>query len=312
MNWKLKATIQNAIAFLPSAASYDAYYWVQRHFGGLRQVNPTSRLIAGIETWKRIQRHDHSPSGKVFLEIGTGRIPLVPLAYWLMGAESTISIDLNPYLKEELIAESLRYIPLNEDKILKLFGSLIDRRRFKDLLHFAKSPKLSTNEFLDLCQVNYIAPGDAADTRLPDNSIDFHTSYTVFEHIPPNVLINILKEGNRIIKDTGLFVHNIDYSDHFSHSDKNISAINFLQFDDDEWTRYAGNRYMYMNRLRHDDFISIFESVGHYILEAQPDIDLRSEYLLRTKKLRLNETFSSKTMEVLATSKAWIMTEKNG
>lgn len=312
MHWKLKAKIQNAISVLPSAASYEAYYWVQRHFGGLRRAVPTSRFIAAIETWKRIQSKERSPTGKVFLEVGTGRVPLVPIAYWLMGAESTITIDLNPYLKEELIAEHLHYLSESEDEILALFGSLIDRKRFNALISFGAKSKISVTELLDLCQIVYISPGDAANTNLPEQHIDFHTSYTVFEHIPPNVLVNILREGNRIIKNNGLFVHRIDYSDHFSHSDKSISAINFLQYSDDEWAKYAGNRYMYMNRLRHDDFLALFESVGQQVVEVEPNMDRRSEELLKTKALSINDRFNSKTHEVLAISGAWILTEKNG
>lgn len=180
---------------------------------------------AGIKTWKQIQSLDCSPSGKVFFEIGTGRVPLAPLAYWLMGAEYTITIDLNQYLKEELIIENLRYIAENEEEILKLFGSLIDKDRLNSLLSFVKESNFSMTEFFDLCRIKYIAPGDAADTDLPDKSIDFHTSYTVFEHIPIEVLRKIIREGDRIIRENGLFVHRIDYSDHFSHSDKKISAI---------------------------------------------------------------------------------------
>lgn len=311
MHWKLKATIQNVTSLLPSAASYEAYYWVQRHLGGLRRVVPTSRFIAAIETWKRIQSQERSPKGKLFLEVGTGRVPLVPIAYWLMGAESTITIDLNPYLKEELIAEHLRYISANQGEILALFGSLIDRRRFNALVSIGTKSKLSATELLDLCQIVYIAPGDAANTHLPEQHIDFHTSYTVFEHIPPNVLVDILREGNRVIKNNGLFVHCIDYSDHFSHSDKSISAINFLQYGDNEWEKYAGNRYMYMNRLRHDDFLALFESVGQQVVEVEPNIDRRSEELLKTKRLSLNDRFRSKTKEVLAIRGAWILTEKN-
>ncbi|MBI4653899.1 MAG: hypothetical protein HY752_02755 [Nitrospirae bacterium] len=312
MHWKLKSKIQNAISRLPSAASYEAYYWVQRHFGGLRQVVPTSRFIAAIETWKRIQNQERSPTGKVFLEVGTGRVPLVPIGYWLMGAESTITIDLNPYLKGELIAEHLRYVSEHEDEILALFGSLIDRRRLNVLVRFGTKSKLSATELLDLCQIVYIAPGDAANTNLPEQHIDFHTSYTVFEHIPPNVLVDILREGNRIIKKECLFVNRIDYSDHFSHSDKSISAINFLQYSDNEWAKYAGNRYMYMNRLRHDDFLALFESVGQQVVEVEPNIDRRSEELLKTKGLSLNDRFSPKTIEVLAISGAWMLTQKNG
>lgn len=312
MHWKLKATIQNTISLLPSETSYQAYYWLQRRYGGLRRVNPSSRLVAGIETWKRILGQNHSPLGKVFFEVGTGRVPLAPLSYWLMGAGRTITIDLNPYLKEELIFEHLRYISENEQEILTLFGSLVDRTRFDDLMKLARSQKLSVAKFLDLCQITYIAPGDAAHTNLPKQHIDFHTSYTVFEHIPPNVLVDILKEGNRIIKENGLFVHRIDYSDHFSHSDKNISAINFLQFSDDAWAKYAANRYMYMNRLRHDDALHLFESSGHTINSTEPTVDKRSEDLLRVQGVGLDKRFSSKPKEILAISGSWIVTEKNG
>lgn len=312
MHWKLKAKIQNAISLLPSSASYTAYYWIQRRFGGLRQVNPISRFTAAIETWKRIQGQHYIPSGKVFLEVGTGRVPLVPLAYWLMGAEKTITIDLNPYLKADLVSESLQYISENEEKILRLFGSLIHKERFEELLTFSRRSHLSVSAFLDLCRVDYIAPGDATDTHLPDHSIDFHTSYTVFEHISLEVLKRILEEGNRIIKSDGLFIHRIDYSDHFSHSDKRISAINFLRYSDDEWKRYAENRYMYMNRLRHDDFVNLFESVGHSVVEAQPDIDQRLQEFLRRGSIQLHESFSSKSEDVLAVTGAWIMSKKNG
>jgi SAM-dependent methyltransferase len=310
MHWKLKSKIQNAIAFLPSAASYEAYYWIQRYFGGLRQASPTSRLIAAIETWKRIQRQERSPEGKVFLEVGTGRVPLVPISYWLMGAGKTITIDLNPYLREELVVENLRYISDNKDEISTLFGSLIDEGRLDALADLGSQSKISIANLFDLCQIVYIAPGDAANTNLPEQHIDFHTSYTVFEHIPPNILADILREGNRIIKNNGLFVHRIDYSDHFSHSDTSISAINFLQYSDSEWEKLAGNRYMYMNRLRHDDFLALFKSSGQKIVEVEPNIDRRSEELLKTNDLSLDDRFSSKTKEILAISGAWIVTQK--
>ena len=90
MKWKVKAKIQNTISLFPSALSYSIYYWIQRHFGGLKKKSPVVRLTNGIETWKHIQNENIDPIGKVFLEIGTGRVPVVPIAYWLMGAEKII------------------------------------------------------------------------------------------------------------------------------------------------------------------------------------------------------------------------------
>jgi hypothetical protein len=248
----------------------------------------------------------------VFFEVGTGRVPLVPLAFWLMGAEKTITVDLNPYLKTDLIFESLRYIATHRDEIRTLFGDFLDKGRFQSLLEFAETADFSSGAYLRLCRIDYIAPGNAASTGLPPQSIDFHTSYTVFEHIPPGVLIQIVKEGNRLISSTGLFVHRIDYSDHFSHSDQKISAINFLQFSDDKWSRYAGNRYMYMNRLRHDDFLSLFESSGQYILDTEQDTDQRSLGLLRNGALQIDEKFSEKSKEVLSVTGSWIVSKKRG
>ncbi|MDJ0595547.1 MAG: methyltransferase domain-containing protein [Pleurocapsa sp. MO_226.B13] len=311
MHWKLKAAIQNSISLLPSSASYAAYYWIQKRFGGLKSFNPMSRLSAGVETWRYILQQGHEPSGKTFLEVGTGRVPFVPLAYWLMGAKKTITIDLNPYMKSELIVDSLDRIKKNREEILNFFGSLIDRKRFNRLLEFCDHSQPTEEEFLDLCQIDYIAPGDAANTPLPDCSIDYHTSYAVFEHIPQEVLKEILEEGNRITKNNGLFVHRIDYSDHFSHSDKSISAINFLQYSDAEWKRYAGNRYMYTNRLRHDDFVNLFVSVGHEVIESKFNIlEQRMRERVKSGDFTLDKKFSSKPEEILAIIGAWIITQK--
>ena len=36
-NWKVKAFVQNCIAGLPEAVSYETYFQMQRHFGGLKK-----------------------------------------------------------------------------------------------------------------------------------------------------------------------------------------------------------------------------------------------------------------------------------
>ena len=312
MRWKWKARLQNLIARLPSSVSYAVYYWLQRNFGGLRHPNPVSRLTAGVRTWKRIQQNGGVPQGKVFFEVGTGRDPLVPLAFWLMGAEKTISVDLNPYLKEELILESLDYISENRSEIQQLFGDLLDQNRLDQLLEFNRTADRSAADMLRLCRIEYQAPADAAHTDLADESIDFHTSYTVFEHIPAEILRQILEEGNRITRADGMFVHRIDYSDHFSHSDPNICSINFLQYGDAQWDKIAGNRYMYMNRLRHDDVVALFESSGQCIVDASPDIDPRAQQALQQGLLSLDDRFQSKTPDTLSITGAWMVTRRCG
>jgi hypothetical protein len=123
MNWKLKAQLQNLIGILPEKLSYTYYYWLQRNFGSLRdtKLSPVSRLKAGIETCKKIEQLGASPVDSVFLEISTGRRINAPLAFWLLGAKQIFTIDLNPYLKEELVKADLNYIVNNKNEIENLF-----------------------------------------------------------------------------------------------------------------------------------------------------------------------------------------------
>ena len=310
MNWKVKAAIQNAIAALPRQVSYAAYFRMQRLFGGFRSLEPLEHFSAGIAIWRRVLQHGSIPTDKTFFEVGTGHTPIVPLAFWLMGARRTITVDVNPYLKVELVRECLGYVEANQARVIALFGELLHRNRLEELLRFYRRGAFSLKQFLDLCCIDYIEPGDAARTALPPKSIDIHTSYTVFEHIPPGVLQQILEEGLRIVRDDGLFVHMVDYSDHFSHSDPTISAINFLQYSNTEWARYADNRYMYMNRLRHDDTVALFEAAGHEILATTPTVDEVCKEILSAGRLPLNERFSVKTQETLSIRDSWFVSRR--
>lgn len=310
MRWKVKAAIQNTFARLPRSVSYAAYYRMQRLAGGLRTTIPDEHLVAGVETWRRIVEQRRNPRGGFFFEVGTGRAPIVPLAYWLMGAGRTITVDVNPYLKAELVAEALDYVSAQAEHVRRLFGDLLQTHRFEQLLEFHRTGRFSLTRFLELCRIDYIEPGDAAKSGLPPGSIDFHTSYTVLEHIEPEILADILDEGTRIVREDGLFVHMIDYSDHFSHADESISAINFLQYSDAEWNGYADNRYMYMNRLRHDDVMRLFESSGHRVLAVTTHVDDRARALLDAGGLRVDERFRDKSHDILAIRGSWVVSEK--
>ncbi|MGR3302935.1 MAG: methyltransferase domain-containing protein [Candidatus Scalindua sp.] len=170
--------------------------------------------------------------------------------------------------------------------------------------------KMTLDQLFDMINVEYKAPADASNIDLPSKSIDFHVSNTVFEHIQPDVLGNILLEGKRLLKDNGLFIHFIDHSDHFSHSDTSISAINFLKYNESKWNRYAGNRYAYHNRLRIDDFLHLINKVGFTILSTNTKIDERSLEALR-KGYSLDERFINRDEKTNATISTKIVAALN-
>ena len=308
MNWRCKAKIQNLVSLLPTSISYSAYYWIQKHFGEHNRVNTVESLGAGIKICAKIEKVGRCPVGKTFFEIGTGKRINIPLAFWLTGAGKVITVDLNHYLNEELVRADLNYIQTNRDDIERLFEGGIYNNRLDSLLAFT-GKQWQLAGLLKFLGIVYIAPMDAAKLLIPTDSIDFYTSYTVFEHIPLNILKVIIQEGNRIVKNGGLFINLIDHSDHFSHSDRSISSINFLRFSVDEWDKIAGNRFMYMNRLRVDDFHDLFEEMKHKILISESRIDFSALDLLENGDLKLDLAFMSKSKEVLATTGSWIVSE---
>ena len=311
MNWRLKSKIQNMVALLPSSFSYSIYYWMQRHFGSLQNVSPINSFLSGLSVCERIEKVCRSPVGGVFLEVGTGRRVGIPLAFWLLGASKVTTVDVNPYLKEELVRADIEYIRKNPDEIERILDGRLYNDRLNMFLRFTnKSWRL--NDLLEFCGIEYIAPADASKLELPSNSYDFYTSNDVFEHIPKDSFGAILKEGNRLIKKDGIFVHRIDYSDHFSYSDKSISPINFLQFSEEEWRKLAGNRYMYMNRLRVDDFCTLFQAANQKILLIDSDEDSSVPDILKLNNFKLDKQFSGKPEKVLATTGSWFITEKCG
>jgi SAM-dependent methyltransferase len=263
-----------------------------------------------MEIVKKIIRAGESPVNKVFFEVGTGWVPFTPLVLYLAGAKQIITVDLNRYLREELIRESL--YQMSSNKLLALSNIVGGvNSRLDALMEFCRTKKFNLQQFFDLCHITYMAPCDAAKTGLPDKSVDYHVSNAVFEHIPLNVLKDILKEGNRIVKKEGLFIHHIGYADHFWYADKNITAINFLQYSDEEWAKIAGNKHAYVNRLRHDDFIALFKSTGHEIVEIETCKDDAVQKELETGRLQLNEKFKIKGKEILSITESCFTTRYN-
>jgi hypothetical protein len=308
MNWKTKARLQNAVAVLPPRLGNALYYFGQSRFGGLRTARPTSRLEAARDVVGRIESQNRSVSGAAFLEIGTGHQMSLPIGLWLCGAARVLTVDLNRYLRKELVHSDIAYICNHSDEISQIFGERGMAPEFRQRLErLHQWDGVTLDRLLQMMNVTYLAPCDAARLQLPEKSFDYHVSYTVLEHIPPDTMIRIFDEGSRVLKDDGLFVHCIDFTDHCSHADASISSINFLQFGDDRWRKIAGNRFMYHNRIRMDDFEALLREAHLEVYLLEPSVDAHARSLLDKNGLILDQRFHAKSKEVNATSHAWMV-----
>lgn len=309
MNWRVKASIQNTVAKLPPSLANPAYYWLQRRLGLMRRIDPTKRMTGAIEFCEMLERTGSSPLDARFLEVGTGWRVNVPLALWMCGARAVTTVDLNRYLKPELVRLDVRYVREHRAQIEKLVGSRLHDDRIDKLIEFDESP-WDIDELFRFCRFEYVAPGDA--TRLPMDagSLDVEVSYAVLEHIPPATLHAMQSEAHRVLRPGGKVLHRIDLSDHFCRADPSISPLNFLQFDERSWNAVAGNRYVYMNRLRIDDYVRIFEEAGLRVVLCDRFENPRGLEQLRSPGFRVDESFRGKSESDLATTSAWIVAEK--
>ena len=291
-------------ALLPAGGSI--YRFIQKNFGRLK-ANPMSRIPMQIEMSRWIFEMDREVDGKRFFEVGTGHCPIVPIGFFLCGAEEVVTVDLNRRLDIGILEKSLVFMAENRDEIWEYYDGVAKRAVFDERMDLIERLRHSPEKLLSEANIVYLAPTDAAKTKLSDASVDYHISTTVFEHIPKVDIKKILKESRRILKEKGVAIHFIDLSDHFQHTDSSISRINFLRYSDSEWERIAGNEFAYCNRLRASDYLKVFKGLGFTIDRRETLVDQESVRIVSEDKIALHSRFAAYAPEDLCTTSLRIL-----
>jgi SAM-dependent methyltransferase len=295
--------VQDILALIDGQKSCVIHNLAGRIVGSIpKPYNPMNGIFDAVKMLRS------GGGGGIFFEYGTGWVPSLPIGFWLGGAEKTITVDANTYMQKQYIVEAVEIIAKNKKRIKEMYGEILDENRFAAFLNYAAKSKINIKELLELCHVEYIAPGDAAHTGLPDKSVDVHVSHFAFEHIPPEILRDILLEGGRIIKPGGLFINSVDYQDHFAVYTKTIHRLNFLRYSDNEWEKYNSNKYTYVNRMRHGDFLRLFEELGHEIIYMEAPQDESVKRLLDGGLVKLDKKYQSMDKDMLSIMGAWFVT----
>ncbi len=180
-----------------------------------------------------------------------------------------ITVDLHKRLDLDLTKQILVWIVEHREKVEAMYREIIPPAVLKERLILIERLWPTPNIFLKEANIRYLAPVDATETGLPANSVDYHFSVTVLEHIPLNTIRNIFIEARKLLSEDGRAIHFIDLSDHFQHQDRSISKINFLRFTEKEWLKIAGNEFAYCNRLRASDYQHLFNDLSFETLRLE-------------------------------------------
>ena len=183
---------------------------------------------------------------KTLFEFGAGQ-NLAQNLYLSTVIDQQILIDLNFILDLGLVEKSRKFLSENCG---------------------VNGRKINTITDLNTYGISYLAPADAKQTGLEDNSVDICVSTDTLEHIPTAEIEAIFQELKRILKVGGIISLKIDYSDHYAHTDSTINKLNFLSYSENDWIKYNHANH-YQNRLRHDEFKKLLIDAGFHVLDEK-------------------------------------------
>lgn len=280
MKWYVKALVQNAIAQLPAPVADPLYFQLQRRLGELRNPRFDMRFNAALEVAEALAEADIKLAGKRVLEVGTGRTVDLPLGLWLMGADEVVTVDITRLLRADLVDAAIGYLERSWSDLRPRMLAYADADTLDERFAFLRAARGvdddGLNAFLGRVGIDYRAPCDAARLSLPDESIDLHVTFVVLQHVPPEPIVNILREGRRVLRRDGHMVHIANTGDHFAHADPSLSPLHFLRYSERQWDLIAGNRFMYQNRMRADDYYARFEAAGLSVAHTKERMDDRA------------------------------------
>jgi len=237
--WKLKSFFFSTIDFFDAPR---ALYFLQKQITRRSRVGTTSISLVWLTHKKYLLKYS---STKIIFEFGAGKT-LAQNLYLSDLVDKQIVVDLNPMIDLALV-ENVRH-------------------QISKLVDLKSDVKIVTLQNLLAYGIEYKAPYNAAETDFNEKSIDACVCTDTLEHIPEESILSIFFELYRILKDDGIVSVRIDYSDHYAHTDKTISLLNYLKFDHNRWRKYNHNCH-FQNRLRHYDYVKIFKRCGFAVIE---------------------------------------------
>jgi hypothetical protein len=280
MGWKIKY-IKNAFkGIMPFQSKL-------RHIKSLIKPNLYEidkwTLEQGLIQLNLLNENNYDLKNKTILEIGSGWMPIIPLIYYLAGANKIIMVDSQRLLDIKSFTHTVRNIHAYKELIASKTGLAINE--IENMLKNDDQPK-SLNDMLNKFRMIYMSPCDFTKDYFEPKSIDCICSRAVFEHIPIKQLYKISNVCHEILKDDGKVCHIIDNSDHWQHIDQSISRLNYLRFNNKLSSLISAfNPLDYQNRLRHYEYINLFKETGFKIEYDASKVDKNAYEELKQMKI---------------------------
>ena len=264
INWKLKSLLYKIFSQLKLNKTF---YFIQKYVTKRSNVN----IKPSVRLWKLHSKNIKEHQIKTVLEIGAGKSleQNIFFSYFFNNSLEQTVIDIKKMIDFDLVNEASKQI--------------------SELLNVQKLKSVSSyDDLFNFYNIKYIAPYKTQNLIEEKKVFDLCVSTTTLEHFSIKDLRTLFKDLSIILKKGGYISAVIDYSDHYSHTDRNISELNFLKYSEKQWQNY-NNTYLYQNRLRHDDYVKLlneYKFITHKIIQGnigKPPENLNEKFDLNNK-----------------------------
>ena len=164
----------------------------------------------------------------------------------------------------------------------------------------------SFDELYQALQFTYIANPTGTITELKDNTYDLIYSSNVLEHVHRNIVPELLKDFERVLKPGGYSIYNIDIGDHLVYLSRGrtLSRKHYLNYTDTTWRRFYDSPVQYFNRIQRSEWFDFFGQTGLELKEEQSQIcDISS--------ITVSDTYKSFDQKDLETSRVLVIHQKS-
>lgn len=283
MRWWIKAAMQKGISLLPGGRTL--HHYLQRNVWRSLRINEPFLIDRLSHVAKHLNAWDYYHTNSLpqsALELGTGWYPIVPVGLYLSGIDQVYTVDQNQYFSETRFAELMTWLQdWHERGLLKQYLPSLLPARWEQLRQTYQQHQSALTPLLKSLNIHYWV-GDARALPYPDDHFELVHSNNTFEHIPAQILSELLSEMDRVLKPQSVMSHYIDMADHYSYGDANLSPFHYLRFTERQWS-WIENRFQSQNRLRINQYETIYAEKG---LESHRlEVELGNPVQLATVKL---------------------------
>ncbi len=289
--WLAKYAVQRVLSVLPNSIGTNAV--LQKTMGGLRKpiIYGYPRTLTML--WL-LKQASVTVDGAVCVELGTGWDMSSAMTLVRTGVSRVHTYDHVRHALPDLKAMAQGLI---DAKAKPADTDLPFDVPFDEMKQLVGEPR---------GEVEYHAPFDARSTNLAAESIDFYYSLATLEHIPVDILKDLLQESYRILKPGAYCYHYIQPAMHSWRGSE--SSVDYLIFSQRTWDRWISNQIAYENRLRAIEHLELLKTVGFKIVKTWFSLDKKA--LEKIPRMKLAPDFRQFTPEELAQNYVWVIARK--